>query len=233
MARITHKKRLLWIIVAISAVVAITVMLFFLLRPTAQTPNTSSDNLANTPDYGACELITTNVIKSARMGDQITSIREGVRVASDGLNGSAADACKFTFSTNESSNNSLTVAVYPYSTSEESFNKEAGTAQWSEVSGPKPTPYFGTTALNNNQTSVYMLRVIPGAQTILLSLQQPENAKTIQQPDAVNFLVDISNKINFGALESNAAQEAEKQIEGDGPGAPPADMPDVIAEPRE
>lgn len=224
MVRTSRKKLTLWIIVGIVVFVAAATAVFFLMQK-ANSPTAQSDEaLSGVPDYGACELITTDVIKAARGGNSIATISEGSREGVDGLNGEEADSCKFTFTTASTSNNTLTVSVYPYSPNEEAYKKETEVTQWYEVSGPKPTPYFGKTTLDNNKTSLYMLRVIPGAKTILISLRQPEDAKTFKEPDAINFLVDISTKVNFGELERSAAQEAEDTTEGDGPGAPPTDV---------
>ncbi len=228
----THKnKRYLWVAIA-GAVLLLSIGGYFLIKELTA-PQVVSENLDSVPDYGACELVTTESIRGARLANQIVQLNEGVRTKADGLNGTAADSCTFTFLTNTSTNNSLTVSAYPYSDSQEAFDKEQKTAEWLEVSGPKPTPYFGKTTIDNGKTSLYMLRVLPGAKTILLSLRQPVDAPLFEQPDAVNFLVDISKKINFGALERNAAQQADSVTEGDGPGAPPANQPVEQAKPRQ
>lgn len=230
MAKPNKRKKILWGIAV--AVLVLGIGGYFLFKQ-LNPPQVASENLDSVPDYGACELITTGIIRGARLGDQIVRLNEATRIKADGLNGGAADSCKFTFSTNSTANNSLTVSVYPYSDSKEAFDKEQKSAAWYEVSGPKPTPFFGKTTIDDGATSLYMLRVIPGAKTILLSLQQPENAKSFQEPDAINFLVDISKKINFGAFERNSAQQADSITEGDGPGTPPANQPVEQAQPRE
>ncbi len=227
MAKVS-RKTLLISITALVAVVVIGLVILFLVRQN-QTQQDTTQSLEGVPDYGACELVTTEVIRSAPMGDQIVTINEGARSGTDGLNGQQADSCTFAFSSNRAANNVVSVSVYPYSASEEEYTKEMESATWSEVSGPTPTPYFGATTIDNGKTSLYMLRVIPGAKTILLSLRQPEEAKTFTESDALNFLVDISKKMNFGAFERNAAQQAESETEGDGPGSPPENQTnDVI-----
>ncbi len=224
MAKISQKKLTLWIIAGIVVLLAAGSAAFYFIQKSQTSTSPTNDQLSGVPDYGACELITTDVIKAARGGNSISTITEGVRAGVDGLNGEEADSCSFTFTTASTSNNTLTVSVYPYSPDEDAYKKETEVSQWYEVSGPKPTPYFGKTTLDNNKTSLYMLRVIPGAKTILISLKQPEDAKTFKEPDAINFLVDISTKVNFGALERSAAQEAKNNTEGDGPGTPPTDV---------
>lgn len=230
MARTNKRKGFLWIAI-IAAVVVLGVGGYFLIKHLSA-PQVASENLDSVPDYGACELITTESIRGARLGDQIVRLNEATRTKADGLNGTAADSCRFYFSTSASSSNSLTVSVYPYSDSQEAFDKEQKTAEWAEVSGPKPTPYFGKTTIDDGKTSLYMLRVIPGAKTILLSLRQPVDNALFKEPDAINFLVDISKTVNFGALERNSAQQAESATEGDGPGTPPKQEVEQ-AQPRE
>ncbi len=220
MKKISQKKRIIISVLIILVVVVGGLITYFAIKA-ANTPETPNDNFANTPNYGACQLVTTEVIRTANQGDAIGTINEGARTAVDGLNGEPADACKFSFTTDKSANNSFTISVYPYNASQEAFEKENKTANWTEVSGPKPTPYFGETTIDNGETSLYMLRVIPGANTILLSLRQPKNASAYDKANALNFLTDISTKIDFGTLERKAVEQADSITEGDGPGTPP------------
>ena len=127
MAKSNKRKKFLWILAI--AVVVLGIGGYFLFKQ-LNPPQVASENLDSVPDYGACELITTAVIREARLGDQIVRLNEATRIKADGLNGSAADSCKFTFSTNSSTNNSLTVSVYPYSDSKEDFEKEQKTYDW-------------------------------------------------------------------------------------------------------
>lgn len=220
MKHMSQKKQII-ISVLVILVVVVGGLFAYLAINTASTPQAPSDNFANTPNYGACQLVTTEVIRTANQGDAISTISEGTRSAVDGLNGEPADACKFSFTTGKSANNSFTISVYPYNASREAFEKENKTANWTEVSGPKPTPYFAETTIDNGETSLYMLRVIPGANTILLSLKQPKNASAYDKANALNFLTDISTKINFGTLERKVVEQADSITEGDGPGTPP------------
>ena len=232
MAKLSKQKRIILTTIIVLLVVGAGVFSYFMIKQ-ANTPETASESFENTPNFGACQILTTEVIRSANQGDSIATIQEGSRTAVDGLNGEAADGCKFAFTTNKSANNSLTVSIYPYNASEEAFEKENAAATWTEVSGPKPTPYFGEATIDNGETSLYMFRVVPGAKTILLSISQPKNASEFDKADALNLLSDISTKINFGAFERKAAEQVETDTTGDGPGTPPADTPNVIAQPRE
>lgn len=218
-----NKRRIIWIIIGALLVVGIGLVVFGILSTRQDGTANQTASLNGVPDYGACELITPTIVKEARNGDKITSIQEGARANVQGLNGQQAEGCVYRFTTERSTNNTLTVAVYPYASSTENRLEGNTAIQWAEVSNVTPTPYFGQDAIDNGETTLYMLQMITGPKVVLLTISQPTRTLGIEKADALNILVDTSLKIDFGTLESKATAEAEAQSGVDLPPPPPED----------
>lgn len=217
------KRRIVWIIISALVVVGIGLVVFGILSARQDDVANQTASLNGVPDYGACELITPTVVKEARGGDKIASIQEGTRVNVQGLNGEQAEGCVYRFTTDASTNNTLTVSVYPYATSTDNTLRGNTAVQWAEVSNITPPPYFGQDSIDNGETTLYMLQMITGPKVVLLTISQPSRTLGIEKPDALNILVDASLKIDFGTLEAKAAAEAEAQSNTELPPPPPED----------
>lgn len=177
----------------------------------------------STPSLGACELITTADIRASFKGASIQKINEGVRTGSTASNNETSENCVFAFSTAESTNNTLSVSVYPYtSTPEKETSPELVDARWSEISASNPTAYFGRGKADNDKTTVYKVRSVPGNYNVLLTLSQPSDAIVFDEPDSLNFLVGIITKVKYETL-TRSSEKASEAIKGGGPDAPPSD----------
>ena len=175
------------------------------------------------PSLGACELITTANIRASYMGTSIIKINEGIRTGSSADNDETSEDCVFAFSTAKSTNNTLTVSVYPYtSTSEGETSKELVSQDWAEIGTSNPIAYFGQAKEDADKTTLYMVRSLPGSYNVLLTLRQPSDAIVFDQPNSLNFLVGIVTKVNYDVL-TRSSEKASEAIEGGGPGAPPED----------
>lgn len=176
----------------------------------------------STPSLGACELITTADIRASFKGGSIQKINEGVRTGSTASNEETSENCVFAFSTAKSTNNTLSVSVYPYtSTPENETSPERGDAKWSEISASNPMAYFGRGKADNDKTTLYKVRSVPGNYNVLLTLSQPSDAIVFDEPDSLNFLVGIVTKVKYEVL-TRSAEKATEAINGGGPDAPPS-----------
>ncbi len=118
--------------------------------------------------------------------------------------------------------NVLTVSVYPYTTSQEGFNKEIESARWSEIMGSTPKAYFGRATIDDGATTLYIYRIPTGGSTVLLTLRQTTSTITFDEPDSIDFLGTMGAKLNLSIVQEKASTQAESSLGGDGPGAPPA-----------
>ncbi len=202
-----HKKKIgILVIIIAAAAFVVAAAVFYAFMQQAQKPATltaSEISLDQTPEYGACQLVTSNTIKETFYGDRITQLIEGVRVGQTAINDTIAEGCAYSFSTAKSNSNTLTASIYPYTVTSDGVDKETVALGWQEVSASRPMSYFGTGKENNGDTTVYMLRVIPGNQNVLFALRQPTNAATYDAPDALEFLVGIASKANLDVVTSN------------------------------
>ncbi len=212
-------------IVVILAIVAVGAGLAYAITTAKNTPSadTSSAQVTDkTPDLGACQLLNPAAIRGASLGDRIISVREGVRSTVDSLSGDTGEGCVFAFSTQKSTNNVLTVSVYPYASSQESYTKELESAQWSEISGSKPQAYFGQASIDDGKTTLYIYRIPTGGSTVLLTLRQPASTITFDRPDSIDFLGTMAAKLNLTIVKDKATTQADSNLQGGGPGTPPA-----------
>lgn len=218
-----NKRRIIWISIGALVVIGVGLVVYGILSARQDDAANQNTSLSGVPDYGACELITPTVVKEVRGGDKFTSIQEGTRANVTGLNGEQAEGCVYRFTTDGSTNNTLTLAVYPYATSADNTLEGNTAIQWAEVSNITPTPYFGQETIDNGETTLYMLQMITGPKVVLLTISQPTRTLGIEKADALTILVDASLKIDFGTLETKAAAEAEAQSSSGLPPPPPED----------
>jgi hypothetical protein len=201
------------IVLIIGALVAIICAFGYIIwHNNNQSPQPADNAIAidKAPQYGACELTTTNTIKKSFEADRIITISEGVRIGEKQLNNTIGEGCMFSFSTKESNANSLTASVYDYLVGDENGGGvEIVGENWSEVGGSNPIAYFGEATENDGQTTVYMYRILPGSKNILLALRQPSNAITFDREDAFNFIGGIAASLNLSVVN--------EKINGDSP----------------
>ncbi len=228
-----HKKKLVIVISIIAVVIAGGVVAgYFIFNKNKPNPAVSSTRpLDQTPDFGSCQITTTKTIREASLGDKITAISEGTRVGVDGLTGEAADGCAYPLSTSASSNNLLTVAVYKYAANKDQADKEQGGAVWTEVANTKPPMYFNEKKIDNGASSLAMLRVITGGDTVLITLRQPANAMGFNSQEALVFLSGVASKSNLGVVERKAQEQVKKDTQGDVPPAPPTNTVNEVGDP--
>ena len=220
----TKKSKSLGIIVVavIVGVVGIAVAIFLLQPKSTPTAVVTSDiPLTDVPELGACQIVTTDNIKKATFGQKIVSITEGVRVGTKGYEGQNADACSYAFSTNKSTDNLLTVAVYNSFVETETSAGETKTV-WTEVSGTEPRMYFIDGTVDDGEVTMYTLRQALGGNTLLLTIRQPKNEGSFLRAEAIWFLTDVAKSVKATVIEAKNNEQADKAIEGDVPPAPPA-----------
>lgn len=217
--------KVLIVIVSILAVIAAGAATAYFITASKNAPVTDTNNTqvtAETPDLGACQLVSPAQIREASLGDRIISIQEGVRSGVNSLSGDDAEGCTFAFSTQKANNNVLTVSVYPYTSTQEGFNKEIESARWSEVMGSTPKAYFGRATIDDGATTLYIYRIPTGGSTVLLTLRQTTNTITFDEPDSIDFLGTMGAKLNLTIVQEKSSAQADSTLEGDGPGTPPA-----------
>lgn len=223
MKKVKKSKSLIVIIIAALVVGAgVTAAIFLMMPKNTPTAVINSDiALTDAPELGACQIITTDNIKKATFGEKVSTITEGVRVGTKGYEGQNADACSYAFSTNKSTDNLLTVAVYNSFVETEASKKETKTV-WTEVSGTEPRMYFIDGTVDNGEVTMYTMRQAIGGNTVLLTIRQPKNQGAFLRAEATWFLVDILKNAKTTVIEAKNKEQADKAIEGDAPSAPPA-----------
>ena len=176
--------------------------LYFMTPKATPAPPTTKISLTQTPDFNTCNVIKADNIKATVYGDLITDISQGVRVGVNTPNDTIGDSCGFSLTTAQSSNNSLSVQVYPYTATVDGVNKEAVGDTWSEVAASNPKAYFNKST--NGDTIIYKLRVIPGGKNVMFELKQPKDAAAIDETSALDFLVDLATKADLTVIDQAA-----------------------------
>lgn len=202
MAKKIHKKTAIVLIIlfaGIASVVSYAVWHNAQTKPAPVTP--SGISLADTPAYGACELVTTNTIKETFGGDKILTITEGVRTGQEAPNGTIAEGCTYTFSTRGTNANSFTVAVYDYEAEGDGSASELTGDNWAEVGGATPVAYFNLSSEDQGAITAYKYRILPGSKNVMLTLRQPTRSITYNRDEALDFLGGIAAKLNLTAID--------------------------------
>ena len=179
-------------------------------QPPKQVADTPGEvSIEETPQYGACQLITSTVIKDAPEASRITSLEEGKRIGHTAMNGTVAESCEYTFTTQVSAENSLTTSISPYTPATEGEDNEVYGAQWAEVFDAKSVAYFASGEEKDGKITVYHYRLVPGSQNVLFSLRQPADATTYDKAEALRFLMYVADNSNSKIVQNNAqSQEA-------------------------
>jgi len=210
------KKRTALAIIGLVVLVALIGVLttgYIYLQSSKPKPVTTSPvSLDKTPNYGACSIITTDTMKQSANGSRITSIVEGVRIGEEAANGTTAESCSFAFASAASNQNTLTVAVYPYTSAADGTNTEVMSGSWAEVASSNPPAYFSKSTADEGNTTVYYVRVLPGAQNVLFTLKQPAGKETFDQVDALDFLVGIAAKATLQDLKTATPQDVTEGL---------------------
>ncbi|MDB5163098.1 MAG: hypothetical protein JWN28_706 [Candidatus Saccharibacteria bacterium] len=186
-------------IVVLLIILATVAGLYFITPKAAPPPPVSKISLTQTPDYNACQIISTEAIKTTYFADLVTGISEGVRAGMNAPNGTIADSCGFGFTTAKSLDNNLFVEVYPYTATINGANKEMVDASWSEVATSNPKAYFGKDI--DGDTIIYKLRVIPGGKNVMFEIRQPLLERAIDEPSALDFLVGLAAKAKYDVVD--------------------------------
>lgn len=210
------KKRTIIAIVALVVLVALigclTTWYIFVQSNKPQPVTTSPVSLDQTPEYGACEIITSDMMRNSANGDRITSIVEGVRIGQTAPNETTAEGCSFAFASDKSNQNTLTVSVYPYTATTDGSVSEIAGSTWSEVMNSSPMAYFGRGTIDDGKTTVYTLRELPGSKNVLYTLKQPTDKLTYNEADALDFLVGIATKANTDVVTENTPSEVTEGL---------------------
>lgn len=222
-AKRTMKKPLvITLILAITVLTVAGVIAFITLTDTKPTATIATEiPLEEAPSLGACQIIKTDQIKTARFGEKIIAIEEGVRTGVKGMEGQAADACSYAFSTSASRDNILTVSAT--STAVASADEKApATSPWTEIAGTDPKMYFMEGTVEGDTTSIFTLKQSVGGNDILLTIRQPKNEQGIQKVEATWLLVDLLSTGNTEVVLEKNAENAAEQTGDNGPGLPPS-----------
>ena len=214
-------KRIIGIIIVIVVLAAGAVSAYFIFgsKETEKTVETEVA-LSETPNLGACSLVNTETIKSLeRVDGGIKSISEGTRVGLKSPDGTNADACRYTFTTNASTTNTLTIAAYNAVARTDTNPATSGDYSWSQAANTSPQIYFAETKAKNDSEIVYIARQPLGGVVLLATMNQPADATTFPKGAGVWILADILGTVNVATLNEKNAQELNS---GDAPGPPPA-----------
>ncbi len=220
--RTIKKPLVITLIIAITVLSAAAIIAFVSLtnkKPTATI--TTEIPLEETPSLGACQIVKTDQITSARFGEKIIAIEEGVRTGTKGMEGQPADSCSYAFSTSASRDNILTVAVSatPVASADE---KAPAVSPWTEVAGTDPKMFFMEGTVDSDATTIFTLKQSVGGNVVLLTIRQPKNEQGIQKVEGTWLLVDLLSGGNTDVVLEKSAENAAEQTVGEGPGLPPS-----------
>lgn len=209
------------IAIAIVALVATAVVAYlFITQKQDETAVESEIALSETPNLGACSLVSPEEIKNLeRVDGGIKTISEGTRIGIKTPEGTVADACRYTFTTSMSSDNTLTIAAYNAPVQTENTPPASTGYSWSEAAGTSPQIYFAEKKDDDEKEVTYFARQPLGGVVLLVSMTEPADAAVFPKGAGMWILADIAQTADTAALnEKNDAQLNAN----DGPGAPPA-----------
>ena len=202
--------RITFVLLSIALVLAsglIAIRIASLTQPALPSPAQRADvQLIDTPEYNASEVVTVDAVKSAGEAKKVTSVEAGYRFGDHAPNETIADGCSYQLSTAETSNVYFSTQVYDYTATTNGKDTEAVDDSWQEVSGSNPIAYYKESIQNDEK--VFTLRVIPGGKNIIFELRQPKDDTTFDEKSAVQFLVNISKKADFGVADIEPSAKA-------------------------
>lgn len=217
------KPLVITLILAVTVLSVAAIVAFVTLTDTKPTATIATEiPLEETPSLGACQVVKTDQIKSARFGEKIIAIEEGVRTGTKGMEGQPADSCSYAFSTSASRDNILTVAVSATPVASDDDVAPA-TSPWTEVAGTDPKMFFMEGTVDNDATTIFTLKQTVGGNDILLTIRQPKNEQGIQKVEGTWLLVDVLSGGNIDVVLEKNAENAAEQAGENGPGLPPSD----------
>ncbi len=210
------------IAVALLLIAAAVAYVFFTQKDTEEAAVATEVPLSETPNLGACQLTTPEKIKSSERAEGlITSVSEGTRIGIKSPDGSAADACRYTFKTSSSSDNTITVAAYPALVRTDTNPVDTGDYSWSQAANTSPQMYFAEKKTEGDKRVIDIVRQPLGGTVLLLTLEQSVDALTFPKGAAQWFLADVAKNANVSAVETTEVKSVDTK-NSDGPGAPPA-----------
>lgn len=190
-------------IVAILAIILLATWYFMAIQNQPQRIVASAISEEDTPSYGACQVVTTNALKEADIKGSIQTLLEAVKRGETAPNGTVAESCIFAFSTARSNQNSLAISIYPYLPISNIASSEAVNSDWSEMTGLEYTAYFRTSHEDDGKTTVYTLRLLPGARNLLFVLKQPTLKLTYTPNEAKALLRSVAELSDLSVVMEN------------------------------
>lgn len=205
------------ILISIGAILLISGLAVLALVLINGTPNTSEQPIqstgpkpgdsvvvSNTPEYKACELFTTDAVKTV-LGDKVTAIANGSRSGVIAPNYEVADSCDYTFTTNSTSDNKLSVQVYQYSASTDESKIEQYDETWRNinvVADPdykKGFPaYYKSSDVNGNK--IFQMFVLSGAKNIRFAITQPLSSQYFGDKEVIAMMIQFANQANYDVI---------------------------------
>lgn len=161
-------------------------------------------DLANTPNYAACEIITQEDLR-AIMQNGIVNIEDGARSGIVSPNTNIAEECRYTFSTPQSSDNSLVVQIYNVSADEDN-QADILDASWSMDTDADLPSYYKLIENNDGVVNGY-LRVFNGGQIIQWTFEQPVDAQQFTYSDIRYILFALSERADYTLLQETILEE--------------------------
>lgn len=207
------------VLVAVAAVIA-----YFLLVPKEDaSSNVASEvPLSETPNLSACALTTPEKLKNSELaGGNIISVGEGTRVGIKSPDGSTADACRYSFTTKASEDNTITIAAYAAVVRTDTNPTNSADYSWSQAAGTSPQMYFAEKKNDDEKRVIDIVQQPLGGTVLLLTIDQPTDALTFPKGAAQWYLADIAKSADVEALEKAANKSAGTDT-SDGPGTPPS-----------
>lgn len=224
MNTISRRKIILISIIAVIVIAALSFGTIYGIRmltapkpAPAKTTTLSGDSVAidKTPSFKTCQLVDKATIQKG-FGDQMSEITDGTRAGVIASSGAIAEDCEYDFTTAKTTDNSLSIQTYTYTTTAEGEkSKEQMDASWIQLTYAKQPSYFHTDTSSDGNYTIDTLRVITGPKNYLFVVRQPKDKVTFTDLEVRAILVQISSNANYS-------------VSNDDPNAPPApDVPTV------
>jgi len=197
-----NKKAIIISIAAILAIAGITtaVIIFFKGNPAVQeaAPPTSVGNdisLEETPAYKACEIVPTDTIKTV-LGSKLVKLTDGVRAGAVAPNGETAEGCEYTFTSPQSSKNTLSIQVYQTSpTTTNASNMPMGDPSWFVIPGVtiKDTALYKHVEDTEANAQYFLMSVMTPTKYYLFTISQPIDAPAMSVGESMDILALLAN----------------------------------------
>lgn len=179
-------------------------------QPTQSTGPKPGDVVAvtQTPEYKSCEVFTADSLRTI-LGEKVSAIANGERSGVIAPNYEIADACDYTFTTNSSKENTLSIQVYQYSASTDQSKIEQYDGTWRNinvVADPEYTKgapaYYKSIDVDGKK--IFQLYVLTGAKNLRFAITQPLSSQYFSDKEAIALLIQFANEANYDSVNQTS-----------------------------